>query len=81
MQLNKLNLNLKEEEAKEAFVQNLNLINQGIDRLRVAKPSQNIFLKKVGNVNQLNTMWTLSQHCYPREQVKNKSLHLITRNY
>ena len=28
MQLNKLNLNLKEEEAKEAFVQNLNLINQ-----------------------------------------------------
>ncbi len=28
MQLNKLNLNLKEGEAKEAFVQNLNLINQ-----------------------------------------------------
>ena len=47
----------------------------------MAKQSQNIFLKKVANVNQLNTMWTLSQHYYHREQVKNKGHHLNTRNY
>lgn len=52
---------------------NLKMIKREIDRLKVAMPSQNIFLKKVGNANQPSTTWILSQHYYRRGQIKSTS--------